>query len=89
MVVEIDPIDDPAVLALRARETLALDGILRIKGIAAIADKDARLVVQGVGTRLDHYFDRPWRLDEPRDGRLVVIGLTGFDRARAEAILKG
>jgi cobalamin biosynthesis protein CobW len=42
-----------------------------------------------VGLRLDHYYDRPWRTDEARDGQLVVIGLTGFDRARAEAILKG
>ena len=33
-----------------------------------------RLVVQGVGQRLDSHFDRPWRADEERISRLVVIG---------------
>ena len=89
IVVGIGTIDDPALLSQRALDALAIDGVLRVKGIAAVANKDARLVVQGVGSRLDHYYDRPWRTDEARDGRLVVIGLTGFDRARAEAILKG
>ena len=88
-VVEIDTVDDPAVLSARALQTLAIDGVLRVKGIAAVSDKQARLVVQGVGSRLDHYYDRPWRMDEPRDGRLVVIGLTGFDRTRAKAVLQG
>ena len=54
--------------------------MLRIKGVAAVDGKAARLVVQGVGPRLDHYYDRPWQADEPRDGRLVVIGLKDFDR---------
>ena len=88
-VVSIDAVDDPAQLSQRAEEALAVDGVLRIKGIASVEGKDARLVVQGVGSRLDHYYDRPWNSDEARDGRLVVIGLTGFDRSRAEAILKG
>ena len=89
VVVEIDTVADPALLSARAVEALAIDGVLRIKGIAAVIGKEARLVVQGVGSRLDYYYDRPWKVDEARDGRLVVIGLTGFDRARAEAILKG
>jgi len=88
-IVEIDTIGDPALLSARALEALAVDGVLRIKGIASVIDKEARLVVQGVGSRLDHYYDRPWKRDEARDGRLVVIGLAGFDRVRAEAILKG
>ena len=36
--------------------------------------KPMRLVVQGVGTRFDSYFDRPWRADEARATRLVLIG---------------
>ena len=35
---------------------------------------ELRLVVQGVGTRFDSYFDRPWRADEARQSRLVLIG---------------
>ena len=48
-----------------------------------------RLVVQGVGRRIAHHFDRPWSAGEPRDGRLVVIGLKGFDRGAVEAALAG
>ena len=88
-VVGIGAVEDPEKLAKRALDTLAIEGVLRIKGVASITGKKARLVVQGVGSRLDHYYDRPWKTGEAREGQLVVIGLTGFDRARAEAILKG
>jgi len=88
-VVGIEAVDDPAQISKRAVETLAVEGVLRIKGIASVEGKNARLVVQGVGSRLDYYYDRPWKQDEVREGRLVVIGLSGFDRSRAEAILKG
>lgn len=33
-----------------------------------------RLVLQGVGQRFDHFYDRPWQPDEPRRTRLVFIG---------------
>ncbi len=55
--------------------------ILRVKGFLDIAGKDLRLVVQGVGARVQHYYDRPWRAAEERRGRLVVIGMRGLDRA--------
>ena len=46
-----------------------------------------RFLIQGVGSRLQHQFDRPWRADEARQGRLVVIGQKGLDReAIAQAI---
>ena len=48
--------------------------IYRVKGFVALPDTPMRLVVQGVGQRLDSYFDRPWRADEERISRLVVIG---------------
>ena len=32
-----------------------------------------RLLVQAVGARVRHQFDRPWGPDEARRGRLVVI----------------
>ena len=55
--------------------------ILRVKGFLDVPGKAMRLVLQGVGARLQHYYDRPWRSDEPRAGHLVVIGLKGLDRA--------
>jgi cobalamin biosynthesis protein CobW len=67
---------------------VALDyQILRTKGFAEIAGKPMRLVVQGVGGRISHSFDRAWAVDEPRRGRLVVIGLKGLDRAAITAAL--
>ena len=62
--------------------------ILRIKGFVAVQGKKMRLAVQGVGTRFRHEFDVPWT-DGTRDGRLVVIGQTGLDRAAIEAALLG
>ena len=48
-----------------------------------------RLVLQGVGDRVQHYFDRAWRDGEPRAGRLVVIGERGLDRQSVAAALAG
>lgn len=48
--------------------------VFRAKGFAAVNDKAMRLVVQGVGRRIDSYFDRPWQPDEARSTELVVIG---------------
>lgn len=56
--------------------------ILRLKGFVAIEGKPMRLVVQAVGNRVDHYFDREWNGDEPRASRLVVIGLEGLEQSR-------
>ena len=48
--------------------------IYRAKGFVAVPGKPMRLVVQGVGQRIDSYFDRRWQDDEPRRTRLVLIG---------------
>jgi cobalamin biosynthesis protein CobW len=76
-------------LAGRVARAARADGVLRIKGFAPVEGKPMRLVVQGVGRRVSHHFDRPWRPDEVRDGRLVVIGLKGLDRAAIAAALAG
>jgi len=48
--------------------------IYRIKGFVAVPNKSMRLVLQGVGTRFDQFYDRPWQPDETRQTRLVFIG---------------
>jgi hypothetical protein len=48
-----------------------------------------RLLVQAVGARVTHQYDRPWGAAEARDGRLVVIGLKGLDRAAVTRALVG
>jgi cobalamin biosynthesis protein CobW len=69
--------------------TIARHDILRVKGFLAVAGKEMRLVLQGVGGRLQHYYDRPWHQDEDKTSRLVVIGLKGLDRAAITAALAG
>ncbi|HXH01822.1 MAG TPA: cobalamin biosynthesis protein CobW [Candidatus Competibacteraceae bacterium] len=59
----------PALATLVAEHT-----IYRAKGFVAVPGKPMRLVVQGVGQRFEHYFDRRWRADEERRSRLVLIG---------------
>ena len=63
--------------------------VLRVKGFAAVADKPLRLMVQAVGPRVTHQYDRPWRASEARQGRLVVIGHKGLDRAAVTRALAG
>jgi cobalamin biosynthesis protein CobW len=60
--------------------------VYRAKGFAAVDGKDMRLVVQGVGTRFDSYFDRLWAPDETRQTELVLIG-SHLDKARLEGTL--
>jgi len=63
--------------------------VLRVKGFAAVAGKPMRLLVQAVGARVTHQYDRPWSATEERLGKLVVIGLKGLDRAAVAGILRG
>jgi cobalamin biosynthesis protein CobW len=79
-VVPLDEIADPARLTARIASLAEQFDVLRVKGFAAVANKPLRLLVQAVGARVTHQFDRPWNGDEPRQGRLVVIGLKGLDR---------
>jgi len=46
-----------------------------------------RLLVQGVGDRYQHYYDRDWGEGEARTSRLVVIGLRGLDEAAIRAMI--
>ena len=48
--------------------------IYRIKGFINIPGKPMRMVLQGVGTRFDYYFDRKWKEGEDRKTKLVIIG---------------
>ena len=63
--------------------------VLRMKGFVEIEGKPMRLLVQGVGSRIQHQFDRKWPSGAPRRGRLVVIGETGFDKDAIRALIQG
>lgn len=80
--------DVDALLATMA-EVIAEHDVLRLKGMVAVAGKPSRLVVQAVGPRIQHYFDRAWKADEPRRTGLVVIGQKGLNEAAIRARLEG
>ena len=61
----LDLVQERAALAREQR-------ILRVKGHVAVAGKPMRLLVQAVGARVRHQYDRPWG-DAPRRSQLVVI----------------
>ncbi|HEX6111692.1 MAG TPA: GTP-binding protein, partial [Geminicoccaceae bacterium] len=86
---ELPALDDPDGFVARVRAILGQQNVLRLKGFLAVRDKPMRLVLQGVGDRIQHYFDRPWGPDETREGRLVVIGERGLDRKAIAAALRG
>ncbi|MEM9319663.1 MAG: cobalamin biosynthesis protein CobW [Pseudomonadota bacterium] len=73
VVIEIPEISDPADLVTRIEALAERQNILRVKGYAAVAGKPMRLLVQAVGARVRHQYDRPWTPEEGRRGRLVVI----------------
>jgi cobalamin biosynthesis protein CobW len=88
-VVQIGPLNAPADLIDRLILAANRFDILRIKGFAEVTGKPMRLLVQGVGSRIQHHFDRPWRPGEERGGKLVVIGQKGIDRAAIEKFVAG
>ena len=86
-VVDVEPLAEAASFVARLAEVAAEEDILRMKGFVEIVGKPMRLLVQGVGARFQHQFDRPWRAGEARSSRLVVIGRKGLDRERIAARL--
>jgi len=82
-------IDDPAAFVRRLEAVAERHRVLRLKGFLAVQGKALRLLVQGVGRRFRHHYDRPWRAGEPRRGQLVVIGEQGLDRAAIETAIRG
>src|SRR3974390_1099747 len=88
-VVPLGEIADPTALTARVAALAEQLDVLRVKGFAAVANKPLRLLVQAVGARVTHQYDRPWNASETREGRLVVIGLKGLDRAAVTEALVG
>jgi cobalamin biosynthesis protein CobW len=86
---DVPALDDPDAFVFRVQSMLRRYDVLRLKGFLAVRGKPMRLVLQGVGDRIQHYFDRAWRPDEAREGRLVVIGERGLDRDAIAAALRG
>ena len=88
-VVPLPEVADPAMLSKRIAALADAHDVFRVKGFAAVAGKPMRLLVQAVGARVSHQYDRVWAGSDGRQGRLVVIGLKGLDRAGVTRSLLG
>lgn len=88
-IVEVPELPSPDALASRAKAIADDHDVLRVKGFAAIDGKPMRLLLQGVGARIDARYERAWQPGEPRIGKLVVIGQKGLDRDRITRTLTG
>jgi cobalamin biosynthesis protein CobW len=86
-IIDLPAFASPQALVDRMAKAAAAHDVLRMKGFVEIEGKPMRLLVQGVGARIQHQFDRKWPSDAPRRGRLVVIGETGFDRDAIRALI--
>src|SRR5882757_5169224 len=85
IVVELPEITDIDALVASIGRLAREQNVLRAKGYLAVAGKPMRLLVQSVGERVRHQFDRPWGAT-PRRSKLVVIGEQGdIDEAAIKA----
>ncbi|WP_298936732.1 cobalamin biosynthesis protein CobW [uncultured Ruegeria sp.] len=73
VIVDLPEQADPAELVANIERLANELKILRVKGYAAVQGKPMRLLVQAVGARVRHQYDRPWGSGEERRSRLVVI----------------
>jgi len=88
-IVDLPAFESPQALVDRIAKATAAHDILRVKGFVDIKGKPMRLLVQGVGARIQHQFDKRWPDGAARRGRLVVIGETGLDKAAIQALIAG
>ena len=86
-IIDLPAFSSPQALVDRMAKAAEAHDVLRMKGFVDIEGKPMRLLVQGVGARIQHQFDRKWPTDEVRRGRLVVIGETGFDKDAIRALI--
>ena len=72
VVIPMPEVEDVAALVAAVERLATEQRILRVKGYVAVKGKPMRLLIQAVGARVRHQFDRPWG-ESARQGHLVVI----------------
>lgn len=65
---------EPQDLIERLKTMIKQQEIYRIKGFVSVPNKPMRLVLQGVGDRIETFYDRLWKPTETRQTQLVFIG---------------
>lgn len=77
---------EPHNLVKKLQELVAKEEIYRIKGFVAVPEKPMRMVLQGVGDRIEYFYDRAWKKTETRETKLIFIGRE-LDQEKIEALL--
>jgi len=88
-IIELPRVASPDDLAARVSRAAENENVLRVKGFVNVEGKPMRLLLQAVGPRVNHHYDRAWTAEDDRRSRLVVIGLRGLDRQAVEKVLLG
>ncbi|MBW4680694.1 MAG: cobalamin biosynthesis protein CobW [Microcoleus vaginatus WJT46-NPBG5] len=78
---------EPQALISKLQKLVQQQEIYRVKGFVSVPAKGMRLVVQGVGSRFDYFYDRPWQATEIRQTRLVLIG-RDLDESEIQTVLQ-
>jgi len=86
-VIGLGEIVDPAMLEEKIKQATQDHDILRVKGFIDVVGKEMRHVIQGVGPRIQRYYDRPWDAGEERRTALVIIGEKGLDEGAIRTAL--
>ncbi len=72
-VISLGIVDEQKLLQ-QLNDVIKSQNIYRAKGFVALENKPMRQVVQAVGARVEHYFDRAWKTDETPKTEIVLIG---------------
>ncbi|MCB5410676.1 cobalamin biosynthesis protein CobW [Pseudogemmobacter faecipullorum] len=83
IVIDLPEQQEAEAFAAKVKQLAESQNILRVKGHVAVTGRPMRLLIQAVGARVRHQYDRPWGA-QPRQGRLVVIA--EHDHINPEAI---
>ncbi len=78
-VLTLPPFNNKEQLLKLLHDTISMHDILRIKGFVAYHDKSMRGILQVAGARINHHFERPWKPNEQRITKLVIIGHHNMD----------
>ena len=73
VVVSVDAVENPDTVCYKIGQIAREQNILRAKGYVAVKGKPMRLLVQAVGSRVRAQYDRRWKPNENREGRIVFI----------------
>ena len=76
VVIDLPEVADVDALVASVQKLAREQNVLRAKGYIAVAGKPMRLLLQAVGERVRHQFDKSWGAG-PRQSKLVVIGEHG------------